>query len=48
MLSVNEVRLEVMKMEDVGSGRKFSASSSERFGKGREKKRVRGSPPVEG
>ena len=44
MSSFNEVRLEVVKMEDVGLGRKFSTSRLESFRKGREKKRVRRSP----
>ena len=47
MSSFNEVRLEVVKMEDVGSGRKFVTSSFESFGKGKEKKRVRSSPSLD-
>ena len=41
MSSFNEVRLEVLRMEDAGSGRKFPTSRSESLGKGKEKKRVK-------
>ena len=47
MSSFNEVRLEVTKMEDVGSGGELSISSLESFGKGKEKKRVRCSLSLE-
>jgi len=44
MLSFNEVRLDVVKMEDEGLGMGFVSSSFESFGNGKEKKWVRCSP----